>query len=787
MSAYNLVPKHRLIYIRGLLLPGEIIGVKSETTSLKKPMTTTTARIYTATFCLIATLFMLVSESANAEDWAHWRGPEQNGISRETGLIDKWSLESGENVVWKSDIGGRSTPIIMNDRVYLNCRTHHDFNDPDEKIHLREQVVCWDAKTGDELWKDEFNVYQTDIPAPRVGWAAMAGDPETDQVYIHSVCGTFRCYDAATGKVVWEHSLLEKYGKISGYGGRTQTPIVDEDRVIVSFLAANWGETKGPAPKHYYYAFDKRTGELQWVSAPGDRPKSTNYSCPILTVINGVRTLVGGNSDGHIYGINARTGQRIWQFKMSLNALNCTPAIDGNYVYISHGEDNVDNQDFGRVQCIDATGTGDITETHSVWRVDGIKSGYSALLVHDGILYVVADTGNLFAFDAKTGDELWQFNLGTVGKGAPVWADGKLYVMEVNGHIHILKPSREKCESLSKVKLLARVGKGDDEIYASPAISNGRIVMVTRDRTICVGSKAANKVAVEKKALPEENPVGDKVAHVQLRPFEVVVKPGETVEYSVVAFDAGGQVISTTPAKLTAGDAADKLTIDGNKITAPNIESSIAATVTAEVDGVSGTARIRMFNPAKVWKWDFEGYKGPQVPPHWLRAVAKIKPTDVDGNVVMKAAGIGKTKGRPSHTVWLGPPEMKNYTIQADVMMTEQRRQLPDIGVVANRYNFILKGNKGKLRIQSWAPHLRMSVEEKYRSDPDVWYTMKLKVDADDSQAKIFGKVWKTGEAEPEGWTIEATDPHPNMSGSPGLYVYATTDCMFDNVVVTQE
>ena len=64
---------------------------------------------------------------------------------------------------------------------------------------------------------------------------------------------------------------------------------------------------------------------------------------------------------------------------------------------------------------------------------------------------------------------------------------------------------------------------------------------------------------------------------------------------------------------------------------------------------------------------------------------------------------------------------------------------------------------------------------------------MKLKVDADDSQAKIFGKVWKTGEAEPEGWTIEATDPHPNMSGSPGLYVYATTDCMFDNVVVTQE
>ena len=732
-------------------------------------------------------MFVLAAESTNAEDWAHWRGPEQNGVSREIGLISDWSLDSDNNVVWKSDIGGRSTPIIMNDRVFLNCRTQHDFNDPDEKIHLREQVVCWDAITGDIVWQDEFNVYQTDIPAPRVGWAAMVGDPETNQVYVHSVCGTFRCYDAATGKVVWEHSLLEKYGKISGYGGRTQTPIVDEDRVIVSFLAANWGESKGPAPKHYYYAFDKRTGELQWVSAPGDRPKSTNYSCPILAVIDGVRMLVGGNSDGHIYGFNSRTGQRIWQFKMSLNALNCTPAIDGKYVYISHGEDNVDNQDFGRVQCIDATGTGDITETHSVWRVDGIKAGYSALLVHDGILYVVADTGNLFAFDAKTGDELWQFNLGTVGKGAPVWADGKLYVMEVNGHIHILKPSREKCESLSKVKLLARVGKGDDEIYASPAISNGRIVLVTRDRTICIGSKSAEKVEVEIPALAQEKPKGDMVAHVQLRPFEAVLKPGESAEYSVVAFDASGQVISTTPAKLAAGDAADKLVIAGNKVTAPTIETDIAATVTAEIDGVTGTARVRMFNPAKVWKWDFEGYKGPQVPSQWLRAFAKLKPTDVDGNVVMKAAGIGNTKGRPSHTVWLGTPEMKNYTIQADVLMKEQRRQMPDIGVVANRYNFILKGNKGKLRIQSWAPHLRMAVEEKYRSDPDVWYTMKLKVDADESQAKVYGKVWKTGEAEPEGWTIEATDPHPNQSGSPGLYVYATTDCMFDNVIVTQK
>ena len=720
--------------------------------------------------------------SAGAEDWAHWRGPNQNGISNETGLVDSWSWDDGKNVVWKSEIGGRATPIVMNDRVYLNCRTNHDFNDPDQKIHLREQVVCWDAKNGEVLWQDEFNVYQTDIPAPRVGWAAMVGDPETKQVYVHSVCGTFRCYDE-NGNVVWEKSLLEDFGKISGYGGRTQTPIVDENRVIVSFLAANWGETKGPAPKHYYYAFDKRTGDLQWVAAPGERPKSTNYSCPIVTTINGVRMLVGGNSDGHIYGINARTGARIWQFRMSLNALNCTPAIDGNLVYISHGEDNVDNQEFGRVQCIDASGTGDITETNSVWRADGIKSGYSALLVKDGVLYVVTDTGNLFAFDSKSGDKLWEFNLGTVGKGAPVWADGKLYVMEVNGHIHILKPSRDKCESLSRVKLLGKAG-GDDEIYASPAISNGRVFFVTRDRTICIASEPKPTENLPRELKEAES--DGSIASLQLRPYEVVLKPGQKVEYEVHAFDKNGQVVKTMPAELSAGEGLEGLTVSGSSVTAPVSGGNLAGTVSTTVEGQTATARVRMFDTAKQWKWDFEGYKGPQVPPQWLRGFAKLKPFDIDGNTAMKAAGIGKTKGRPSHTVWLGTSDMKNYTVQADVRITEQSRKLPDIGLVANRYNFILKGNHSKLRIQSWAPHLRMSVEEKFRGDPDVWYTMKMKVDTTETEAKIYGKIWTTGEDEPSEWTIQATDPHPNKSGSPGLYVYATTDCMFDNVVVTQ-
>ncbi|MCA9262967.1 MAG: PQQ-binding-like beta-propeller repeat protein [Planctomycetales bacterium] len=716
-----------------------------------------------------------------AGDWTNWRGPEMDGISRETNLVDDWSLDGNKNVKWVSPIGGRSTPIVLNNRVYLNCRTDHDVNDKKEKIHAREQVVCWDADTGDVLWQKEFNVFQTDIPAPRIGWAAMAGDEETGYVYVHSVSGIFRCYDA-DGNVVWEYSLFEDFGRISGYGGRTQTPIVDEDRVIVSFMALNWGKTGTPPPKQTYYAFEKRTGKLLWTSAPGGRPLDTNYSCPIVKVVNGTRMLIGGNSDGGVYAINARTGEPIWGFLMSKRGLNASPVVANNKVYISHGEDNIDTVKFGRIECIDATGQGDVTKTHSVWRVDDIKAGYTGLLVKDGILYVVADTGKLYAFDAETGEELWTHALGTVGKGSPIWADGKLYVMEVNGNIHILKASREGVETLSHVELAARVGTGMDEIYASPAVSDGRVYFVTRDRTICVAKPNVEPSSDPIPPLGEETAPQDEIALIHLVPFETLLHPGDAVEYEARAYDANGRFLKTIqPEELQLDEALSGATTSGASVNAGDLEQDQAGLVTFKHGEISATARLRLF-PKLPWSWDFTGYTGRQVPPTWINAFGKLVPTDQDGDIVLENKG---ERGRPSAYYWIGPSDMSGYTVQADVMLKESRRQLANVGITVQRYNLILKGNASKVAVQSWAPHLRMAQETRFRSDPDVWYTMKLRVDIEDGQAHVRGKVWKRDDEEPADWTIDAVDPHPNETGSPGLFSYALADHYFDNVKVT--
>lgn len=732
-------------------------------------------------FCLLAVTLCGVG-SVMAADWPGWRGPEHNGISRETGLVESWDHETGKNVLWDKPIGGRAAPIVLNGRVYLDCRTNHDVSTGSKEIiDAQEQVICRDAATGETLWTDKFNVFQTDIPAPRVGWAAMAGDSETGYVYVHSVSGIFRCYDK-DGKVVWEKSLFEEYGKISGYGGRTQTPIIDEDRIIVGYFGLNWGRTKAPPPKMTYYCFDKKNGQLMWTAPVGGGPFDTNYSAPTIAVIEGQRLLIGGGADGGLHAINARTGEAVWSFRMSKRGLNASPVVDGNHVFISHGEDNIDNIEFGRIECIDARGKGDITESNSVWRHDGIKAGYTALLVKDGILYVIADTGKLHAYDSKSGHELWEYSIGTVGKGSPIWADGKLYAMEVNGNIHILKPSREKCESLSRVQLKAADGNGLDEIYGTPAISDGRVFFVTRDRTICIGNENAGKAAAVEIPELKEGDGGKDVATIRIVPFEERTFGGGDVDYKVLGYNKLGQLIGEVDAELTLGEGWKGVTLDGNKITVAADAPEQGGELTAKVGDVTTFARLRTF-PSLPWRWDFEGYKPKQIPSTWINAFLKLQPNKIDGTMALKRS---PGKGRPSTYFWLGMPEMKGYTVQTDVYMTEQKRKLPNMGVTVQRYNVILKGNTSKFGIQSWAPHLRMAKEVKFRSKPDTWYTVKATVKIEDDGAHVLGKVWETGKDEPEDWTLEAIDPHPNTEGAPGLYMYTLADGYFDNVMVTE-
>ena len=118
--------------------------------------------------CVLPVALLLVSSAAIADDWTNWRGPQRNGVSGETGLPDSF-----DDVLWmKEDVSCRSTPIVMNGKVYIISRVG-------EGAEEQERVVCMDAKSGDIVWEHRFSIFFTPIVSVRLGWTVPVGDPET--------------------------------------------------------------------------------------------------------------------------------------------------------------------------------------------------------------------------------------------------------------------------------------------------------------------------------------------------------------------------------------------------------------------------------------------------------------------------------------------------------------------------------------------------------------------------------------------------------------------------------
>ncbi|MBI3467407.1 MAG: PQQ-binding-like beta-propeller repeat protein [Planctomycetes bacterium] len=705
----------------------------------------------------------------------------QRGEAPDLDLPDTWS-QGGENLLWTRPYGGRSCPLVMNGRVYI-------IGAAGDGIRTQERVTCFDAETGDVLWEHPFNVFHSDIVTSRVGWAALAGDLETGYVYAHGVQDLLLCLDPS-GKVVWSHSLKEEFGSVTGYGGRIHTPIVDEDRVIISFLSSSWGAHGRPL--HRYLALDKRTGAVLWWAGPGEQPQATNYSTPVLAVVKGQRLMIAGNADGSIYALKARTGETVWTFRLSRAAINPSVVVDGDRVYACHGEANLDGTTAGRVVCIDGTGTGDITKTHEVWRYDALQSGYASPAFHDGRLYVSDDSANLHCLDAQTRKLLWRHKLGRSGRGStPLWADGKLYVSE-NQTFHILRPEDETCVSLDIEQFPGP--EGPVEVWGTPAVANGRVYFTTMSAIYALGRKswsgktsALPQPAAEKPADPTAEP-----AWIQIVPAEVALAPGEAASFEVRAYDDAGRFLRTVSADLTAENLPGEISPEG-RFQAPSETPGQAGLIQAKAGKLATSARVRIL-PRMPFAEDFERYKPGTVPSHWIATPVKYVVAEQEGGKVLRKTNVNPSPPVARAMAFIGPPDWHGYSIQADCMGTEVRNNLPEMGIVNSRYRLVLVGNDEQLALDTWDALPRINQRVDFTVEPGAWYRMKLRVDVESEAGPglIRGKVWPRDEPEPDTWTVQVEDPIPNRQGSPGIYSFATgivsdapgTEVFFDNVRV---
>ena len=700
-----------------------------------------------------------------AADWPQWRGAEHTGASEQKNLISRWSPE-GENLLWRVSFTGRSTPVVLNGRVCVVGRVG-------EETTKQEQVVCFDSQTGKLLWEKRFNVFLTTVPFPRVGWASLAGDPETGNLYFHGVGGLLIGF-AGDGRILWQHSLSEEFGRYSGFGGRTFTPIVDGDLVVLGFVSGNWGAHT--APRHRYYAFDKRTGEVVWVSDPGRRPADLNtYSTPVAAEIGGKRLLIGGNGDGSVYALKIGTGELVWSFQLSQRGLNASVVVEGHRVFAGHSEENLDSSVMGRLVAIDGRGTGDVTQTRELWRRDGLTAGFASPAVYQGRVYAINNSANLYVLSSQTGKSLGEVSLGTVGKGSPVIADGKLFATEVNGRFHVL--SLETLEILNTVQL-SMASDRYAEIYGSPAIAEGRVYFASEEGLYCLGKTGPE--ATPTAAAPE-----GEVAGLRIKPGELLAWAGQEFSLSLGGFDANGRHLGDLKAESwTVPSTLGQIGSDGILRVDPTGNGQVG-TVTGIWGGLEAQARVRAF-PSLPWSEDFEEIELGKFPSHWIGAAGKFGVIELeDGNRVLEKPRAGR--GIQRSYVYVGHPEMSRYSVQVDLLGVPNPRRKPDVGLIANRYILSLEGNYQRLSVHSWASEKRMYSAVEFPWEGGAWYTMKMRVGVAAGEALIEGKVWRRDEAEPDDWTIQVRDGLPNNTGTPGLYGQSYANIYYDNLEVTSD
>ncbi|MBN1443315.1 MAG: PQQ-binding-like beta-propeller repeat protein [Planctomycetes bacterium] len=755
--------------------------------------------------------------------WAHWRGPHQDGTSRETGLVERIELVASgpSSPGWVLDLPGRGTPVFAPGRMYA-------WGYEGSGADLQEVLVCLDPESGEKLWQRRFSDFISDNIYTRYSIGSPAVDPETGNVYLLTTPGLLVCL-SPEGKLTWQHSMMEAHGRLTFPNGRTGCPVVEEDLVIARGITANWG-AQGPA-RDRFYAFDKLTGELVWSSTPGVAPKDSSFSTPVFEWRGGKRVFYAGTGCGNVVCVNARTGEPLWRYQMCLGGVNSTVALHGDRLIAIHGKENIDSSEIGRMIALrlgaeaadGEAGPKVLDRSYELWR-NKLGIFTSSPVIAGGRIYQVTHTGELHCAEVETGKVLWSENLSTSQLHAsPAYADGKLYVPMQDGFFYVIRPGDEGAEILSKVRLAG-------SCLGSPSFHQGKVYVHTTeklyafaaDKGAAQGSRspatdAARSPATDAARSPATDAArspatgasappaarGPAVA-LQIVPAEVLLRPGGEVSFRIHAIDADGRRVREiesaewqkfVPPTAMVKAAMDAEIIDGNTLRASRDAGLSAGTFVAAAEGLKGFIRGRVL-PDLPFSEGFDsfelteehradGVKFAYPPLAWIGARFKWEVRELGGEKVLAKTLDNELFMRAQ--TFIGSPDEKGYTIQADVMTDGNRRNKGTVGVINQRYIIALVGNWQQLEVSS--NHERIKEAVPFAWSPREWYTIKARVDVSgDGSGVVRGKAWKRADAEPDGWLIEVHHRDAHRSGAPGIFGFSPQSqarVYADNIRVT--
>jgi outer membrane protein assembly factor BamB len=442
---------------------------------------------------LIMVVFIAAGIIQAQENWPHWRGPHHNGISDAAKLPMKWSLT--ENIVWKTPLPSWSaaTPIIWGDRIFITSPSKAEPK-PEPKQKAEEQaqegrrrrrprrdpggsklfLICISKKDGKILWerelddKNQIHNKQNDATP----------SPVTDGKHVWIVTGTGKvvAFDF-NGKKIWKRDLQHDYGPFGHNWGYGSSPLLHEGSLILEVLHGM--KTDDPS---YIVSLDAATGKVQWhQERPTDaqRESPDAYTTPVVLKHEGKTQIVISGGD-YVTGHDFKTGKEIWR------AAGLNPKQLGNYRVVPTPI-IVDGLIYAPTRkkpliALKVGGTGDITESHFVWKYEGSGGPDVPSPISDGkYFYMVDDRGLVTCLNLKTGALIWGPEATTEGivSASPILVDGKLYIINEKGVTSIVSVG-------SEFKLLQMNELDGTYTLASPAVSGSQLFIRTSTHLYCI-------------------------------------------------------------------------------------------------------------------------------------------------------------------------------------------------------------------------------------------------------------------------------------------------------------
>jgi outer membrane protein assembly factor BamB len=393
------------------------------------------------TIILAATVSLFSADPGR--DWLHFRGPDFNSTVASAKLPRKWSPD--ENIAWKTPLPGRgvSGPIVVGDKVFV---TASSAGFRDDKL----TTLCFDAKTGKQLWERSIKATGRVACHPKMCMATPT--PASDGKVVVSF---FSCNDAAgytlDGDLLWTRGLNYDYPNASNSVGMSSSPIVVDGVAIL--MVENQADS-------FTIGLDAQTGETKWKL---NRPAESNWVSPIAYKNKEGKTLVLLQSPGKLSAIDPATGKSTWDYTGTCHPI-ASASVSQDHILVPIMREGL------------VAFKKDVKSLapEVAWKSMQSSPNTPSPLVLGDKAITVTGPGLLTATTLSDGKIVWKERLKGPFSGTPIVAGGLIYIFNEDGVGLVVEPGEKSARVLSTNEL-------KENILCSPAVA-GDALYVRSDK-----------------------------------------------------------------------------------------------------------------------------------------------------------------------------------------------------------------------------------------------------------------------------------------------------------------